>query len=197
MPERILLVSFAGHALAYGSIPRPEFANFFKTEFPHVDAQFYVDEQCRCYHGGLKGLTRDVPETVEHLRERFAGYDRVICVGASGGGYAALLFGSLLDVDSVIAFQPPTLLRSQDKDPRYVDVKPLLNGATRYHVFGDLDVSDPTDPHHVSHCERLADSPNVVVYKKHHFTMKSMRDSGELRRIFDCVIHKKDIYYSI
>ena len=39
---------------------------------------------------------------------------KVVFLGNSAGGYAAILFGVLLQVDSVYAFSPPTLLRKKD-----------------------------------------------------------------------------------
>ena len=58
--------------------------------------------------GGLKGIGKNINHTIAFLKKEFAKYDKVICVGGSAGGYASLLFGSLLQVDSVVAMDAQT-----------------------------------------------------------------------------------------
>lgn len=60
------------------------------------------------YLGGIATLGTDIPTTGEKLREVCERYRRVICVGNSMGGYAALVFGAIIDADRVIAFSPQT-----------------------------------------------------------------------------------------
>lgn len=61
----------------------------------------------------LKGCGAEAPSfhaLMERLHDEIAGLqpERVTCVGTSGGGFAALLFGHYLDVDQVHAFAPST-----------------------------------------------------------------------------------------
>ena len=42
-------------------------------------------------------------------------YDKIITIGASSGGFAALLYGNLINAHKIIAFNPQTVL-SSDKD---------------------------------------------------------------------------------
>ncbi|GKQ43355.1 hypothetical protein RD055328_12780 [Companilactobacillus sp. RD055328] len=61
-----------------------------------------------CYYLGENG-ERNVQESVLHLISKITSnkkFEKVICVGSSKGGYAALMFGSLIDADYIIAGAP-------------------------------------------------------------------------------------------
>lgn len=197
MTSRTLLVSFAGHGLKYGGVPKIEFSNFLKKHFSHIDAQFYVDCNCKCYHNGIQGVTNNIDETVEYLKDKFKNYERVICLGVSAGGYAAILFGSLLNVDTVIAFIPPTILRRKTLDEKYRDLAHHINTTTKYHLFGDVNVCDEDSFHHVSHCERISMFPNVHIIKICDIHLATMRNNGVLLDIMTKIIVEQVDYYNI
>jgi hypothetical protein len=191
MAPRTLIVSFAGHGLKYGGVPKIEFANFLNQHFSHIDAQFYIDQSCQCYHHGMQDISTNIDETVEYLKIKFEGYERVICLGTSAGGYAAILFGSLLNVDSVIAFIPQTTLTSKDRDERYRNLMPVINTTTKYHLFGDVNVLDKRNCHHISHCENIAIYPNVVLNRIHGVNLGTMKNSGKLYNIINGIVNNK------
>jgi hypothetical protein len=178
-----LFVSFSGYAKKYGGIPRFEFVNFFTKHFNEINCHFYVDTYTSCYHQGICGISNNIDETVEYLRNEIKYYKNVIFVGTSGGGYAAILFGSLLDVTSVVAFTPPTIRIQKNIDEKYRDITKYINTTTKYYIYGDLSVSDKKDPHHISHCDRIPKYSNVFITKKDEIHLKKMRDSGELYKI--------------
>jgi hypothetical protein len=65
----------------------------------------------RLFFAGIKSIG-NFDETLDHLRrdvERLGG-NRLVCMGSSGGGYNALLFGHLLKADQVMSFAGPTSL---------------------------------------------------------------------------------------
>lgn len=188
MVSKTLIVSFAGHGLKYGGVPKIEFANFLQTHFSHIDAQFYIDNTCSSYHHGIQGISRNIDETVEYLRKQFEGYDRVICLGASAGGYAAILFGSLLKVDTVIAFIPQTILRSQDREDKYRNLAPFINPDTKYYLYGDTSIIDERNCHHISQCENIAIDSNVKLERMHGVNLKQLKYTGQLLHIFKEII---------
>jgi 1-aminocyclopropane-1-carboxylate deaminase/D-cysteine desulfhydrase-like pyridoxal-dependent ACC family enzyme len=190
MTSKTLIVSFAGHGLKYGGVPKIEFANFLKHHFPHIDAQFYIDMNCKSYHHGMQGISKNIEETVEYLKQKFENYDRVICLGASAGGYAAILFGSLLDVVSVIAFIPQTVLRSKDRDEKYRNIAPHINTTTKYHIYGDVSILDENNYHHISQCENISMFPNVALTKLHGVNLRNMKINGQLLHIMNTIINK-------
>lgn len=62
---------------------------------------------------GIRGFSVDVASTVTALRKVIDGLNPswVTATGGSGGGYAAILYGTLLGADRVFAINPQTLLQ--------------------------------------------------------------------------------------
>lgn len=60
------------------------------------------------YHRGVPGLGADVDEVARSLRTLIEAIrpSRIVTIGQSMGGYAAILFGMLLAVDRIVAFGP-------------------------------------------------------------------------------------------
>ena len=54
---------------------------------------------------------------------------------------------------------PPTILYKDDKDPTkrlhgvFLNLAPLINDVTDYHIYGNLSITDVNNPHHFRHCE--------------------------------------------
>ena len=190
-----LIVSFGGMARQFVSITPFEFLNFLKDRFPTYDKHFYVDVYGCSYHRGFEGLSNNLDESVEYLREQIRQYQEndkeVVFIGNSSGGYAAILFGSLLKVSKVIAFKPQTFHSTGDKEG-YRNLRLLINDTTKYYVFGDSSIQDPKDCHHISHCENLEGYSNVEVTRIYGLDVRKMRDSGELMDLFMRLIHSPD-----
>jgi radical SAM superfamily enzyme YgiQ (UPF0313 family) len=80
----------------------------------------------------IVGISKNIDETIQYLQEQIASYSNVIFLGVSSGGYAAILFGSLLKVNSVLAFIPQTIRRNQNIDEKYRDISIYINNTTNY-----------------------------------------------------------------
>lgn len=98
------------------------------------DAIFVRDPRRGWYNLPIKGLARNADELCEQIARRIAGYplDRVTMSGGSMGGYAALLFGTMLGVGRIVAVGPQILLRPElgycPKEPtKYDDLTPLIS----------------------------------------------------------------------
>ena len=182
-----LFVSFSGYGKQYSEIPNFEFVNFLKTHFDEINRHFYLDTYASCYHKGIYGISNNIDETAEYLKNEIKDYKNVVFLGTSSGGYAAVLFGSLVNVTSVVAFTPPTIRIQENIDEKYRDISKYINNTTKYYIYGDLSITHEKHPHHISHCERISHHPNVFITKKHEINMKKMRDSGELYQILHSV----------
>lgn len=179
-----LIVSFAGRARMFGGIPRFEFVNFLNKRFNDISRHFYIDNHCNSYHNGLHEITNNIDETVDYLKNEIKNYKNVIFIGVSSGGYASILFGSLLNVKYVLAFIPQTIRRKNNNiDEKYRDASKFINDTTQYYLYGDMSVTDINDHHHISHCERIAHHKNVFLIKKKYVNVKEMRNTGELYTI--------------
>lgn len=183
-----LLVSFGGRDMRIGSIYKYEFFNFLKAHFPDTNRHFHLDRQNAMYHLGIRGETTSVDDTVRYLAEKIRGYEHVVFLGVSSGGYAAILFGSLLGVQAVLAFIPQTRLYEArpEYDERYIDLLPVLRPETRYVLVADA--TETGAFHHRSHCDRLASHPGVEVVEKERVSLRAMRADGELRRLLRGVL---------
>jgi hypothetical protein len=127
----------------------------------------------------VAGAGGDVESVAARLRETIAGAGRVLMLGNSAGGYAALLFGALTGAE-VHAFSPQTFidpdLRARhgdsryaariealgaDLDHRYADLLPVLAASEgRFHVYYAAG-----EPLEALHAERLRELPQVVLHR--------------------------------
>ena len=184
-----LVISFAGHDRMFGLIPRFEFVNFMETRFKNISRHFYTDKYLNSYNQGIHEITNNIDETIDYLRNEIKNYKNVICLGVSSGGYAAILFGSLLNINYVLAFIPQTLRRNKNIDEKYRDISKFINETTKYYLYGDLSVSDVMNCHHISQCERISHHSNVFLIKKKYINLKEMRDTGELYAILNSMVN--------
>jgi len=203
-PSDTLLVAFGGRA---GGLGIPPFDFIGLTADISTKRLFLRDLRGLWYQRGVPGMGDDADTLCEHLRRVIdeSGVRRAIFVGNSMGGYAALLFGALLDVHSVHAFSPVTFLhplrravhldfrflsygwalrRAGRRYMRYADLKRVLNArqfATPLHVY--FSTAHRGDSAHV---RRIAGCPHVVLHRYAeggHLLARHLRDTGELRQI--------------
>lgn len=187
-----LIIAFGGIAKQFGGVQPFEFLNFLNKNFDKCDKYFYIDKKCNRYHNGIENISNNIDETVDYLKKIILPYKIVTFIGVSAGGYAAILFGSLLNITNVIAFQPPTMCNmindTRKFDNRYSDLLPLINKTTRYYLFGNLSIQNIYDSHHISHCNRLKIYKNVNVTEYKDINIREMRDNGELLTLFNSII---------
>jgi hypothetical protein len=199
-----LLIAFGG---LYGELLIAPFEFFNLLQDVPVKRVFLRDLDRSWYQQGVRGVAATVDGTASWLRSivRESGATRVVTLGTSAGGFAALLFGALLGASEAHAFSPQTTVtrrhrlryrdtrwhhdivamrRATHDRPTYLDVRPVLAAApastTRYHVYyGTKERGD------VPHATRLEGLPGVTLhaYPRGHRLVKHLRDSGELAEI--------------
>jgi hypothetical protein len=110
----ILIVTFGGIAQGI-EIPVFEFSNIFGNY--NGKKIFVRDYNQGWYHKGLSGLSTNIDETTTLLKAEIqkSKAEKVIFIGNSSGGYAALLFGFLLEPDRVYCFSSQTFLSWKKK----------------------------------------------------------------------------------
>ena len=194
-PGRPLLIAFSGLALQLG-MPVFEFREITRR----IDGAGFVfvrDVRRSWYHRGIEGLSGDIDETVGVLRATIDALEptRVVTVGTSAGGYAALLFGELLGMDETHAFGPQVFLDGPTRrrlgehrwpkldrlwqrgvlDVRYCDLAEVIPPTTRvrHHVWwGEARDGDAA--------QRLADRATVTSFGTKHNTARALRVAGRL-----------------
>lgn len=199
-----MLLTFGGMKSTAGIVAF-EFVSLTRA-FP-VKRMFVRDPRQSWYHRGMPNQGSTLESVGEVLRGILEGQgvERLVTVGASAGGYAALVFGALLGADEVLAFSPQTTL---DRDllaemgdhrwdylleplyakgaleARWVDLASALPQAlsarTRCAVFFDENSED------APHAERLRGIEAVRLYRfgrGGHLLARALRDCGALERL--------------
>jgi hypothetical protein len=190
-------VAFAGLKGFLGGVAAFEFGNALASV--DVKSAFLRDHFAAWYHRGVVEIGPDIDSVVATLRQLQADVERIVMIGNSAGGYAALLFGALLGCEAY-AFSPQTfvdrdllwdagdhrwddelnaLLESGRFDPRYGDLAPVLaRSSGRFHVwYGALEEVDE------KHVERIGGLEQVTVNRIEdcdHRVVRHLRDSGWL-----------------
>jgi pimeloyl-ACP methyl ester carboxylesterase len=102
------IVAFSNKLLRPG---RFHFENLLET-FPNASRLLIRDPGESWYNGGLPGIGETVEEIAAWTKRELDALDarRVVTIGTSMGGYAAILFGCMISAERVVAIAPQTLL---------------------------------------------------------------------------------------
>jgi hypothetical protein len=171
-----LIVAFAG----IGPRDRPPSFSFLNAIGELTASKIFVRDPHRAwYHHGVPGLGDSIDAVASALKDlaRASGARRIVTVGTSVGGYAALVFGRLLDAEAVLAFSPPTFLgwsmRLRYRNARY------LRDRLRLSLSGRLD-------HRYTDLRRLLRTPGrSPLAAQAHYAALDRIDAGYARRIRD------------
>jgi hypothetical protein len=187
-----IIIAFGGMVSQFGLIPRFEFLRYLSSLYTNkCDLYFFTDLYQCWYHRGFYAITNSIEESVTYLNDiiKKGNYDKVIMMGVSSGGYAAILFGSLcINVTHVISFVPQTILMNPIC-PNYSDLRHIINTHTSYLLYGDTSITDIKHRHYISHCENIEAYSNVTVIKRENNSdVKRLRDNGTIKKIIDDII---------
>ena len=205
-PGRSLIIAFGGLA---GALSIPPFEFFSLTNALDLNKIYLRDLSQTWYHDGLTGISKNIDETVLFLRRKIdeSGAEKVILFGNSMGGYAAILFGILLNAPIVHAFSPQTFIDNEDyfkkEDKRliryvhnnfpdkYFDLKNVIQAhdysGTIHLYFNFFHGRDRKRALHIK------SSKNVELHSFCGFThglIKAMKNSGELQKILLMFLEK-------
>jgi hypothetical protein len=156
------------------------------------DFLFLRDSKRRWYLDGICGTSKDLNETVYFLKKECETYENVIFMGSSAGGYASILFGSLVEPGNVLAFTPQTDLkfarwslptRAKRGIPhkelaKYWNLRGVINQNVKYHVTCEDD--DTNLLHAFHHYRNISDFSNV--HRLHPTNPGEMLKCGELEK---------------
>jgi len=202
--SKVLLITFGG---IYGGSGIPVFEFFNMASQFSVNKMFIRDLNQAWYQKGIKNPDiKNIDGMVTFLKHKIqeSNAQKVVMVGNSAGGFAALLFGNLLNVDVVHSFAPQTFIdrknRTLHSDTRwfkqiselynddsltedYFDLykvfdKNKTNTKTQYHIYYDGN-------HKLDriHSERLGKFHNIKLFKYidgGHNVIKHMKENGDL-----------------
>lgn len=204
-----LLVSFGGIKSGIGM---PVYEFYKSLANLKCDKIFIKDVNQAWYHKGVNSEIDDVNKLRNFLKSFISinSYSRIVFVGNSMGGYAAILFGSMLNIDHVLAFSPQTFIdklnrfRFQDKrwsnelsyvysrnshQKKYYNLSSLLKKNKLSTIF-DIHYSELNKLDSI-HAQRLKNIDNINLYSYNmgdHNLIRKIRDEGNLLGIIDNAI---------
>ena len=105
--------------------------NIFDLINEEYKVLFLRDVNNEWYLNGLKGLSDNIDKTIEFLKKKIieSECENIVMIGSSAGGFGAILYGTLLNVNKIIVFNPITYLdndsRKLHNDNRFTDCQKL------------------------------------------------------------------------
>jgi hypothetical protein len=183
------------------------------ADFP-VNAIYLRDLKHNWYLNGMPGAGEDVDGVYSFLKKMVETHQpsKVFTLGASAGGFAALLYGSLLKADHILAFSPQTFMdkfhrfiyydhRWKDREMQiyagnpsnrvYLDVKPYVK---KYQGSVSL-FYDKKHRLDFLHGRRIRKSKKVTHYNNDeggHNLITRLRDSGKLKLYLREIMNEKE-----
>lgn len=200
--SRSVMIAFGGIKLGLGM---PTFEFFQLARGMPAHKLFFRDVHQAWYHRGLPGVGARIDEIAAFIRAEITsmGATRVAVFGNSMGGYAALLFGALVNAHEVHVFAPQTflspwsLIRRRDfrwkRDiwrvyfsadrSAYLDLREALRSATATQFHVHYSAKNKLDAVHARHLSGIS---NVHLHdhpEGGHRVVKALRDNGTLQEI--------------
>lgn len=129
------------------------------------------------FFNGIDETYDSMEKVLSKLSEYISGYTKTIFMGNCGGGHASILYGTMLNVDKVIGFNPVTymdqitLLSNNDgregkfifldQSIEYLNLKPYLDNKVYDTKIYSI-VAQNAD-RHVNQSNNILDCPNVDI----------------------------------
>jgi hypothetical protein len=175
-----------------------------------VKKLFLRDPWMYWYHQGIPGVGESLQSVVDYIRgiRENMGIGPIVTVGSSGGGYAAILIGLLINAREVHAFCPVTKLlepsdtihpekldflhRKYGKDSALLDLHKLMRQETtdtKINIYYGARKKD------IRHARHMKSDPRVNLtwfpYLDHHLATFLAR-KGELTRLLRGILTGND-----
>lgn len=198
-----VLIAFGGFAGAMGLPP----FEFFQLTHNYPTGKIYIRDLTQTwYQKGIPGVAPNMEELARFLKKTLGGKkpSKLVLVGNSMGGYAAIVMGVLLNADVVHAFSPQTFIDSENRaryrdrrwaeqieniyalqDCCHLDLRTFLSSRRKFNGTLNLYYSKEEEMDAI-HAERLRGLYNVRLHcftEGGHSLIKHLRDNGSLAKI--------------
>jgi dienelactone hydrolase len=181
--------------------PRFEFVRALADE--RISSLFVMDRNQHWYHSGVCGLAETIPDLADALTGYASNHKRVMALGHSMGGYAALLFTALCGFDHAVSTAPQASIlrehrlawddkrwsvkipeaRQHSSTPQYFDIRDAIRASpgSRYSVYHSH--GDKRDTAHAQHLRSVGHVDVTELEGADHNSARVLRDTGMLKRI--------------
>lgn len=219
--QNVLLLAFGGLAHQLG-FPMFEF-NKSISALKNVNKIYLRDHHKLWYHRGMPHVGANIEGIAAFLQQytMHPSTQRTIIFGTSGGGYAALLFGHILQADEVRAFSPKTFI-NPIRRIIHNDIPPggqpqtllwlLLHGQRKYFDLKKVFLAAPQKKrnfhiyysanHKIDnlHAIRIRSIPGVHLHSYQHGQhnlIKGLKQSGKLSEIIERATRLVDCHHGL
>jgi hypothetical protein len=221
--NRTIFVVFSGHMNILGM--REQSHKFLRhIHDKGCDIICFKDNKKSWYHFGIDGIGNSIDALSSYIKQITKGYDFVVTFGNSMGGYASLLFGSLIEADLTIAVVPQTFIDDQNRryygDPRHGWDKSRVSRTTNHKEMLDLkSYFENNDSQGLDrkpscniilygdgllideiHAWRMAHLKNFHIFRVRagdHASGKMIRDAGIFDKLFDKILRRDNLPSSL
>lgn len=169
---------------------------------------FIKDPYRTWYDGSEEGTIKTIDEhisCIESYIEKFNKH-KITFIGASMGGYAALLFGSIFNVGKIIAFSPQIILDSKvpftpNVEVQYDDISSVIKANNNSNIdiwFGEEEPVDFYQIYHILSEKKINFFPvkdsahNVLFFFKTKFVLHDLYDFYFKNKKLDFPLHNSN-----
>ena len=127
---------------------------WYKNRLSNADKHIFVRDVFEQWY--LKGINKNIPNQdalLAFLKKESLGYKRVVTIGSSAGGYAAILFGCQLNAFKIFSFSPRISLTPLIEKAS-TNKNPILYALRGTEQLKNADLRQVVD----------MDSPNVICF---------------------------------
>ena len=170
----------------YSNILYLSFGNFnknYKSQFDFYEVlntikchKFFVrDFSNTWYFNGLQGISNNLETTLNFIKNgiKKSNANNIRVIGQGNGGFAALLFGTLLNANKIMVYNPvtyinPDVLKSDDpkiqkklnnvSKSKYINLQNLENSSSLIQIFYTKDTIN------ISHVENIKNNKNLNIH---------------------------------
>jgi len=208
--SKFLFIIFGGFAHKIMGQRPLVLINFLKDS--GWDVIFLRDFKNSWYHFGVSNVGEDIDVVAKYLKNVSKEYETVITLGNSMGGYASILFGSLIGADMCFSFGPQTFIdqknrdafgerfseqkskvRATSKTPQYFDLRNYLKkqtqNKTKYYIFYGLE--SRLDKIHAERIRGFGSFHLFGILGEHHISEKTAQKLG-LKELVQEIIESKN-----
>lgn len=143
---------------------------------------FVRDVYKQWYASGLNKNISDIDSMFSFFQKECEGYDEIITVGSSAGGYASILFGTMLNANICLSFNAqwelfssverdgkiisPILYKLREVGAKYMDIaKPEYDKES---VFYFVSTKSPWDIQQNIHASNMTHINRINFFSSHH-----------------------------
>ena len=134
------------------------------------------------YLAGINNTINSPEKLMDFLKQEIKGYTTIVTLGSSAGGYAAILYGSLIGAQTVLAFNPqfeitsllkrstesinPLIFRLRNERNTYYDIVPFINDKTE--IFYFYSNHSPWDKEQYEYVKPMHNLYRISFQSSHH-----------------------------